>query len=193
MAEEHALAHLARYDALLRISKTLAGHKTTAELFEILADRLHSIVPFDYLALLLHEASTEQLRVVVLEPADIELPFTSQSVAEQGPAGTCWETQKACVFQIPEKGALPPMLSFIRGEGRKVACCLPLTTANRKVGVLSFGSRSDAAYSDDVLAFMEQVAAVVAVAVDNGINHEQAKRYERQLVDERDHVRFLLD
>ena len=40
MAQETALAsaHLARYEALLRVTKTLAGHKTMAELFEVLAD-----------------------------------------------------------------------------------------------------------------------------------------------------------
>jgi len=193
MAEEHALAHLARYDALLRISKTLAGHKSMAELFGLLVDHLHAVVPFDYLALLLHEESSDQLRLVVLEPSDIELPFTSQPAADEGPLSTAWKSQKASIIQIPAEGALPPMLSFIRSQGRKVACWLPLTTANRKVGVLTVGSRSDAAYSDDVLAFMEQVAAVVAIAVDNGINYEQAQRYERQLVDERNHLRFLLD
>src|SRR4051812_1372427 len=191
--EEHALAHLSRYDALLRISKTLAGHNTMAELFAVLADHLHRVVPFDYLALLLHDESSDELRLVVLEPAGIELPFTSRPVSDQGPAATAWESQTPSIIQIPDEGPLPPVLSFIRSQGRKVACWLPLTTAHRKVGVLSFGSRSDAAYSDDVLAFMEQVAAVVAIAVDNGINYEQAQRYQRQLLEERDHLRFLLD
>ena len=46
-----ALAHLPRYDALLRVSKTLAGHQSLAELFKVLADQLHAVVPFDYLGL----------------------------------------------------------------------------------------------------------------------------------------------
>ena len=74
-ADAVASANLSRYDALLRISKTLSGHKTMAELFEVLADRLHAIVPFDYLALLLHDEPTNEMRLVVLEPADIVPPF----------------------------------------------------------------------------------------------------------------------
>ena len=85
------------------------------------------------------------------------------------------------------------MLAFIRSQGRKTACSLPLTTARRKVGVLSFGSRTATAYTDDILAFMEQVAATVAIAVDNSINYDQAQRYQRELGEERDHLRFLLD
>ena len=76
MAEAAALAtaHLSRYDALLRVSKTLAGHKTMAELFQVLADNLHPVVPFDYLALILHDAPSDHLHLVVLEPGDIVVP-----------------------------------------------------------------------------------------------------------------------
>ena len=83
--------------------------------------------------------------------------------------------------------------SFLRSQGRKVACWLPLTTAHRRVGVLAFGSRSPVPYTDDIAAFMAQIAAVVAIAVDNGINWDQAQRYQRELRDERDRLRFLLD
>ena len=193
MADADVSGNLSRYDALLRISKTLSAHKTIAELFEVLADQLHAIVPFDYLALLLHDEPTDEMRLVVLEPPDIMPPFTSVPVAEQGPGATVWETQQGTVMVIPEEGPLPPGPSFLRSQGRKVACWLPLTTVHRRVGVLAFGSRSPVSYADDIAAFMAQIAAVVAIAVDNGINWEQAQRYQRDLLDERDRLQFLLD
>jgi formate hydrogenlyase transcriptional activator len=195
-AEALATAHLSRYDALIRVSKTLAGHKTMAELFQVLTDQLHPVVPFDYLALILHDEATDQMRLVVLEPDEIVVPapLVSTPVSKRGPSATVWKTQKGVVIPIPEKGPLqPPVLEFIRSQGRRMTCWLPLTTAHRKVGVLSFGSCSADAYTDDILAFMEQVAAAIAIAVDNGINFEQAQRYQRELRDERDNLRFLLD
>ncbi len=191
-----ATAHLSRYDALLRVSKTLAGHTTMAELFQVLADHLHPVVPFDYLALILHDEPSDEMRLVVLEPGDIVVPaaIASQPVAKRGPAATVWETQKGIVIPIPETGPLqPPGLEFIRSQGRRISCWLPLTTAHRKVGVLTFGSRAADVYTDDVLAFMDQVAAVVAIAVDNGINFDQAQRYQSELREERDRLQFLLD
>src|SRR4249920_1213178 len=195
MADEEAVAsaNLSRYDALLRISKTLSGHKTMAELFGVLADQLHEIVPFDYLALLLHDEQASEMRLVVLEPPDIMPPFTSVPIAEQGPGATVWETQQGTTMVIPEEGPLPPGPAFLRSLGRKVACWLPLTTAHRRVGVLAFGSRSPVPYSDDIAAFMAQIAAVVAIAMDNGINWEEAQRYQRDLLKERDRLRLLLD
>ena len=198
MTEAAALdaAHLSRYDALLRVSETLASHKTMAELFQVLADQLHLVVPFDYLTLILHDGPSDRMRLVVLEPADIVVPaaVASQPVAERGPAATVWETQAGIVLPIPDTGPLqPPGLEFIRSQGRRMSCWLPLTTAHRKLGVLSFGSRSADAYTDDILAFMAQVAAAVAIAVDNGINFDEAQRYQRELREERDNLRFLLD
>jgi formate hydrogenlyase transcriptional activator len=192
-ADAAASANLSRYDALLRISKTLSGHKTMAELFGVLADHLHAVVPFDYLALLLHDERTDDMRLVVLEPADLMPPFQTAPVAEHGPAASVWETQQGTVIVIPDEGPLPAGLSFLRSHGRKVACWLPLTTAHRRMGVLAFGSRSGVPYSDDIAAFMAQIAAVVAIAVDNSINWEQAQRYQRELRDERDRLQFLLD
>jgi formate hydrogenlyase transcriptional activator len=195
MAEADSLAdaHFSRYNALLAVSKTLASHRTLAELFKVLADHLHSIVPFDYLALILHEPSNDEMRLVVLEPSELEPPFVKRPLSAPGPAATVWQTQRGMVIPIPGDGALVPALEFLRSQGRKISCWLPLTTMHRQVGVLSFGSCTATDYPDDILAFMEQLASTVAVAVDNGINFDQAQRYQRELREERDNLRFLLD
>ena len=74
-----------------------------------------------------------------------------------------------------------------------MTCWMPVTTARRRVGVLSFGNSTGAPYTEDVVAFMEQVAAGVAITVDNEINRDDAERYERELREERDRLRLLLD
>jgi len=195
MSDEAAAvsAHLSRYDALLRISKTLARHQTINELFEVLAGELHPLIPFDYLALVVHEERTNLLRLVVLEPGGMTPPFLLAPIEHHGPAASVWRTQRAAVVPIPEEGPLDETLEFIRAQGRRMTCWLPLTTAHRRVGVLGFGSCSSTVYTDDVVAFMEQVAAGVAIAVENGVNREKADRYEQELREERDRLRYLLD
>src|SRR5262245_19591074 len=185
--------HLSRYDALVSISKTLAGHQTVAGLFKVLADHLTAVVPFDALALVLHDDKTDEMRLVVLEPADLVPPIVTAPVAAHGPAATVWQTQRGAIISIPDNGPVPPTLEYIHRLGQRVTCLLPLTTARRRLGILAFGSRSTRAYTDDTLTFMEQIAAVVAIAVENKINYDEAQRYERALCDERDHLQFLLD
>ena len=84
-------------------------------------------------------------------------------------------------------------LDFMRRDGARVTCWLPLTTAHRRVGVLSFGSRDADQYPADAVAFMEQVAAHVGVAVDNAINYDDAQRLQAELREERDRLRLLLE
>ena len=178
---------------MLRLAQALGTHRTNAELFHVLAEQLHALVPFDYLSLLLHEAEGNELRLVVLEPADLEPPFLRKPIANHGPAATVWETQRGAVIPLPDDGPLPVALTFLRNHGRKMTAWLPLTTPHRRVGVLAFGSRSADPYTDDVLAFMEQIASIVAIAVENGINREQAQHYEAELREERDRLQFMLD
>src|SRR5436190_7912825 len=142
-----ASAHLSRYDAMLRLAQALGTQRTIAELFHVLAEQLHALIPFDYLALLLHEEQGSELRLVVLEPVDLEPPFLRKPIADYGPAATVWETQRGAVIPIPDEGPLPIALTFLRNHGRKMTAWLPLTTPYRRVGVLAFGSCSAVPYT----------------------------------------------
>src|SRR6266850_2978770 len=72
-------------------------------------------------------------------------------------------------------------------------CILPLTTATRRVGALSFGSREPFTYTAANVAFLGEVATLVAAAVDNALNFDDAQATQRRLSTERDHLRLLLE
>src|SRR5262245_34688439 len=183
-----------RYDAMMRISAQLARHRSIGELVRVLAEKLHAVVPFEYLGLILHDSATDRLKLLVLEPADMPRPpFDTVPTTWDGPAAQVWRSQQASVIPIPDAGPLPPGLEYTRGLGHKVTCWLPLTTANARVGVLAFGSSCASDYPDEAVVFMEHVAAHVAVAVDNAINFDRARQLTGELTVERDRLRLLLD
>ncbi len=185
---------LSRYEALLRVSRAIACHTSVADLLRVISDQLHVVVPFDYLMLILHNAPTGEMRLVVLEPSDAALaPFVPMPLSDWGPARSAWESQHTSVVPLLADVPLGTALDFVRDRGARVTCWLPLTTAHRRVGVLSFGSRDADQYGADAVAFMEQVAAHVAVAVDNAINFDDARRLEGELREDRDRLRLLLE
>src|SRR6185436_4489208 len=110
-----------------------------------------------------------------------------------GPGARVWQSQQPTLIPIPETGTLVPALEFIRSLGQKMTAWLPLTTAHARIGVLTFGSSSETEYPTDAIAFMEQVAAHVAVAVDNAINFDRARLLTAELRVERDRLRLLLE
>src|SRR5439155_1039555 len=67
------------------------------------------------------------------------------------------------------------------------------TTARRRIGALGFGSRAPVAYTAADVTFLGEVAKLVAVAVDNALNFDEAQATQRQLSTERDHLRLLLE
>jgi formate hydrogenlyase transcriptional activator len=70
---------------------------------------------------------------------------------------------------------------------------VPLTSALRRLGAMGFGGKEKRAYTDEEVAFMQQVAKLIAVAVDNVLHYESAGAAQQQLARERDRVRLLLD
>src|ERR1043165_10086347 len=84
-------------------------------------------------------------------------------------------------------------MSVLQENGVKSFCAVPLTTAQRRLGAMGFGSLQPRTYQEADLRFMQQVAKQVAVAVDNAFNSEAALAYQRQLAHERDRQRLLLE
>ena len=55
------------YRALLVVSEAIVSHRDLSALFHELAGRLHEVVRFDYLGLVLHEPTSHTMRLHILE------------------------------------------------------------------------------------------------------------------------------
>ena len=185
----------AQHQALLEVAEAIAQHRDLGELFHELAARLHGVVEFDYLNLTLHDPARNVMRLHILET---EEPRKIRPGAEfpmgETPSGLVWETQQPFILDDTEvETRYPQLLQILRENGVRSACSVPLTTAQRRLGVLSFGRGTPHHYAEVEIAFIRQVARQVAVAVDNALNLERAQAYQRQLAQERDRLRVLLE
>ncbi len=186
---------LGQQQALLEVSESIALHRELGELFHDLAQRLHRVVHFDYLNLVLHDAARDVMRLHILEtarPTRVQ-PGLENPVADT-PAGWVWETQQPfIVADIDQEKRYPGLMQLLREERVKAFCLLPLTTAQRRLGALGFGRADAHRYTGEEVGFMQQVAKQVAVAVDNALNYQNAQAYQQQLARERDRLRVLLE
>jgi formate hydrogenlyase transcriptional activator len=184
-----------QYRALLEISESIATHRDLPALFHAIAQRLHRLVTFDFIGLTLPDADRSTVRLHVLEsslPTEVKEGF--EFPIEEATQEIVWEQQKALVVTDLEfETRFPRNVELLRKEGINSFCLLPLTTAQRRVGALAFGSVRKGAYDEADLEFLRQVAAQVAVAVDNALNFQDAQVYQGQLSRERDRLRLLLE
>ena len=184
-----------RLRLLLEVTESIAAHRDPGVLLQDLAQRLPSIVPFDYINIVLHEPARNVMRLWLLVasvPSTISPGF--EMPVEDSPGGwVLMHQQPLTVNDIAQEHRFPKLMSMLHENGVKSFCAVPLTTAQRRLGAMGFGSLQLRRYQDVDLRFMQQVAKQVAVAVDNAFNSEATVAYQRQLARERDRQRLLLE
>ena len=180
---------------LFEVSDAVASHRDLTALFRDLARRLPAVVPFEVIALFLHDPDKDVMRVHMLGTAEADRipPGLEVPVAESF-SGTVFTTQEPVVIRSPEDaGRFPQSQTLVRQIGVQSFCMLPLTTIVRRLGAIGFGSLRPFAFGDPELEFLGQVARQVAVAVDNVLHDESNESAKRELSQESDRLRLLLD
>jgi formate hydrogenlyase transcriptional activator len=184
-----------RYKTLVEISRAIASNQNQTELFSELAHHLRQVIRFDYLSVILHEPAHNVMRLYLLEGArhkNIE-PGAEFSIDESY-AGWVWKHQKPCLItNVDEETRFPKSIEILRQHMVKSYYVLPVSTAQRHLGVLGFGSVLENAYSQTDFGFMQQAANQMAVSLDNVLNYRIAEAHRSQAARERDRLGLLLD
>jgi formate hydrogenlyase transcriptional activator len=182
-----------QYQTLLEVTESIALHRDLSALFRDLAQSLRNAFQFDYLSVRLHDPERQVMRIHILESSspvtlDLELPVVDSL------GGWVWENQQPMIINnVEEEIRFSRAMKLLRENGVKSCCSLPLSTAHRRLGAMTFGSVREQAYQPTDLRFLVQVAKQVAVAVDNALNFEQAQSARQQLAREHHISRLLLD
>lgn len=191
------LEHSGRqFEALLEVSEAIAQQRDLKALFHELSLRLHAVLQFDFLALVLHNPATNTMRLHILETPDelYEAPSSDESSVEATPSGWVWQNQQPFVTLDTSKDARSPdFMQRLQAKGVHSFAAVPLTTAQHRLGVIGFGRYVPQGMGDAEIEFMKRVATQVAVAVDNALNFETAQAYQQQLARERDRLQVLLE
>ena len=184
-----------QYRALLAVSEAIISNRDLGGLFRDLARRLSSVITFDYVSVLLHDAERDVMRLILWQTPDREpLRAGWEGPVEGTGAGWVWRTQEPLVVHdAGRESRFPVTADIMRGQGIKSYYVFPLTPAGWRLGVMGFGCKEVSGCSDEGLGFMQQVARQVAIAVGNALNFEGAEAARRELASERDRLRLLLE
>src|SRR5580704_13839059 len=131
----------ASYQVLLEVAEAIAAHRDLGDLFHDLAGRLHRVVQFDYLNLILHDAKRNVMRLHTLEanrPTKVQPGL--ETPIEWSAAGHVFETQEPLLVpDVMRDERFPKMREILSQENIVSYCILPLTTAQHRLGCLGFG------------------------------------------------------
>src|SRR5437667_6118204 len=183
-----------RFQALLAVAESITSCRDPEELFRGLARHLQRVVRFDRLGLVLLQPERGVTSARVLETSGTGFKTLPEYPVHGNHSGWVIETQQPLI--VPDTVAetrWPRAMAELQQHGIVSFCSLPLTTARRRIGALGFGSREPVTYTAADVDFLGEVAKLVAVAVDNALNFDDAQAPQRQLSIERDHLRLLLE
>src|ERR1700740_615336 len=163
-----AIAHARRQlEALLEVSEAIAQQRDLPVLFHELATRLHTVIDFEFLSLVLHDPARNVMRLHILETRGhtASKPTGSETPIEGHPSGWVWQTQQPFVVSdTEEEKRFPDFLQRLKEVGVRSLAMVPLTTAQRRLGAMGFGRLVPQGITEAEVQFMLRAASQVAVA-----------------------------
>jgi formate hydrogenlyase transcriptional activator len=206
LALENAMSRAAfveekeRLEMLLELSTTLMSNLDLRHLFPAISGLIRRVVPQDYASLALYEEADHCLRVYALDSALAQELIDSETVAPIGePAsGAVFLKGETRVCNREDLAAIgSPVLTRMLELGIQSFCAIPLMTRKGKLGTLNLGSMADHAFAPQDVSFLKQVAAQIAVALDNARAYREIAELTDKLKKEKlylqDEIRSVLN
>jgi PAS domain S-box-containing protein len=173
----------ARWRTLSELTQAIAGYRSLEELFHDLAGRLHELLNFTYLSVVLHVPATNRMHVWQIEGALMPLRGHALGIPiEESPSGHAWTTQQPVVIHdTASSGRFPGVEKALYDVGVRAFLSLPLTTVHRRLGAFNVGNAHPGVYDDVDFELPRLVASHIAVAVDNALHAEDALASQQAL------------
>jgi formate hydrogenlyase transcriptional activator len=166
-----------RYEALIRLAEVIRSKPEEEDLFETLASELHQVVPFDGISQL--DPGANRVRWQFLEPYKGKLEARRAVSAIPRDETVSWwvyRNQQPIMIRVGDGGThFPRSVSRLAKIGLRSLYALPLSTAHRQLGSLTFASHLDDAYSTEDQQFLSLVADKIALAMDDARAHQRLR------------------
>jgi formate hydrogenlyase transcriptional activator len=186
--EERLRLERDRLRLLLEITNSMSSELDLRRLLETLSTDLLRVTRCDFCALLLPDADSGELRITTLYNPEPRGSLCDGTIIPMHGSicGKAFSTGKLQHFNSFEEVRYDPesfgnsvgqrFYQRVMEEGLVSGCDIPLIGRNGVVGVLAALKRTERAFDRDDVAFLEQVARQVAIAVENALDYERAIR-----------------
>src|SRR6266403_4188230 len=184
-----------RFETFVRLSQAIAALGDPKELFGVLVNELHRVVQFDFIGVSLRYKNSDTFQNYFIDMTSrSELAPEEKLTPEETLTLWVYERQEPLLRSTnemePRYGRLQAMLKRLHICS---ICALPLTTAHRKLGAITFGSKQVDTYSPSEGRFVSQVAGYIALAFDDALNLAELRQTSEELQSKNDRLQLLLD
>ncbi len=180
-----------RTQTLLEASNAIATNLDLRELLRTTSSCLRRYFNHDITGLALYDESTNSLMVHGIDRDD-HSQFAAEGTAfplEGNPLADAFTSgQPIFEWRIDPEKYPGPQMKGAREAGWRSGACIPLIAHDRKLGVLSLASRREDAFGRVDNDLLLNVAAQVALAVENILQYKQIESLKNKLASEKGYL-----
>jgi transcriptional regulator with GAF, ATPase, and Fis domain len=123
---------------------------------------------------------------------ELRVPDASGFVSTENCAAWVWSQQQPLVISDAQPDSrFGPVLNIYAPRGFHALVILPMSTARRRLGSLCLGSAKATRYDDEVLYFLERLASLVGIALENTLSTDVSV-IKQAIRSEEEHVREIV-
>ena len=177
-----------RFRALLEINNAVVGNLTRDTLFAAIAPALRRILPFERIAIFLHDPGRDVLRLFVLESV-IPSPYFVvglEMLSDESHMGRVFKSRTPLLRRDLETEREYPAEDLAFADGIRSFISVPLVARGRVIGTLAIASTRPGRYSEVDTELLVGMAGQIALAVENMTAYEEIAALKARL--ERENV-----
>jgi PAS domain S-box-containing protein len=172
---------------MLQLSNALLANMDVRKLLGAISASLREVLPLDSATLGLYDPASDQLVVQFLGADEGEVRRGDVRLSLAGsPAGEAFRTRESVILERIEGSPFAPeSVRHLTGLGMQSGCWVPLIHRGEAIGTLTVTSRLEGAFTQREAEMLVQVAAQVAMAVNNAVAFRQIAELRDRLSQEK--------
>jgi formate hydrogenlyase transcriptional activator len=177
-----------RLQMLLEVNTTLVSNRELEQLFPAISIFMRRMINHDYASVAIYDEAAHSLSLYPLDSpltqglvaADATLPV------RETPAGSALLERETKIFSREDLTKIHSrFVDQMLHQGIRSLCCIPLLTRKGTVGTLNLASKEDQAFVPGDIGLLKQVAAQVAIALDNARAYREIAELTDKLAKEK--------
>src|SRR5246127_576238 len=176
-----------RLRALVDINRTLASRLEVQSLLPLISECVTRVAPPDFPGVTLFEGDQENMKAYVLSPERPEAMESGRPVSlkQTLSAQAFLERQAKTLTRDDLESHGSSIAGRVLGAGIRTMRCVPLLTSTGTLGTLNVGSKRDKAFSQQDEEILNQIAAQLAIALDNARAYREIQGLRDRLAQEK--------
>jgi len=193
-AEEEAKRQSERLQLLLEINNAVASNLDLRELMPAVFSCLRKVLPYDAVGLGIYDEETNSLRSYANALADGFLEEGQPIPLEDSVPGLVFATGKPLILdRIDDPRFRSDWHKLLIRSGFKSGGSVPLNVQGRTLGTLGVVALTEIHITDEEVELLCQVGNQVAIAVENALNYERARKAEQEVQRKLEREQLMLE